>query len=172
MNTFAFPTGIGVFMLVIAAAAFDLHARRIPNWLILLGLIGAVPAQLIAHGASAGPWQGLEGLATGMAVLLPFYLLRAFGAGDVKLMGVVGAFVGPSVVPQIALATFVVGGMWALAAVIHRRQLRRAGSSLLLMLAGWAQHGGGTMAGAASLGKLPYGAAIALGTVAAMMLSH
>ena len=168
MNTFAFPTGLCVLALVIAAAAFDLHSRRIPNVLVLLGLIAAVPVQWIVHGGAAGLWLGLQGLATGVAVMLPFYLLRAFGAGDAKLMGAIGAFVGPSAVLLIALATFVVGGLWALMLVVQRRQLRHAGNSLFLMCTSFEQHKTQTT----SLGRLPYGVAIALGTTAVMVMLH
>jgi prepilin peptidase CpaA len=168
MNTFAFPIGLFVFALVIAAAAFDLHSRRIPNKLILLGLIAALPVQWIVHGGTAGLWLGLQGLATGIAVMLPFYLLRAFGAGDAKLMGAVGAFVGSSTVLLIALATFLAGGLWALVLVVQRRQLRHASNSMFLMCTSIAQHKAQT----ASLGRLPYGVAIALGTMVVMVLLH
>jgi prepilin peptidase CpaA len=168
MNTFAFPIGLFVFALVTAAAAFDLHSRRIPNKLILLGLIAALPVQWIVHGGTAGLWLGLQGLTTGIAVMLPFYLLRAFGAGDAKLMGAIGAFVGPSTVLLIALATFLAGGLWALILVVQRRQLRHAGNSMFLICTGFAQHKTHT----ASLGRLPYGVAIALGTTAVMVLLH
>jgi prepilin peptidase CpaA len=168
MNTFAFPTGLCVLALVIAAAAFDLHSRRIPNVLVLLGLIAAVPVQWIVHGGTTGLWLGLQGVATGIAVMLPFYLLRAFGAGDAKLMGAIGAFVGPSAVLMIALATFFVGGLWALTLVVQRRQLRHAGNSMFLMCTSFEQHKTQTT----SLGRLPYGVAIALGTMATMVLLH
>lgn len=168
MDTFAFPTGLFVIALVVAAAAFDLHSRRIPNVLILLGLVAAVPVQWIAHGGTAGLWLGLQGLAAGIAVMLPFYLLRAFGAGDAKLMGAIGAFVGPSAVLLIALATFTVGGLWALLLVVQRRQLRHAGNSLFLMCTSLEQHKTPTT----SLGRLPYGVAIALGTMAVMVMLH
>ena len=168
MDTFAFPTGLFVFALVIAAAAFDLHSRRIPNMLVLLGLIAAVPTQWVAHGGTAGLWLGLQGLATGIAVMLPFYLLRAFGAGDAKLMGAIGAFVGPSTVLLVALLTFLVGGLWALVLVVRRRQLRHAGNSMFLMCTSFDQHKTQTT----SLGRLPYGVAIALGTIAVMVLLH
>jgi prepilin peptidase CpaA len=168
MDTFAFPTGLCVFALVIAAATFDLRSRRIPNVLVLLGLIVAVPVQWTAHGETAGLWLGLQGLTAGIAVMLPFYVLRAFGAGDAKLMGVIGAFVGPSAVLLIALLTFFVGGLWALILVVQRRQLRHAGNSMFLMCTSFEQHKTQTT----SLGRLPYGVAIALGTMAVMVLLH
>jgi prepilin peptidase CpaA len=171
MDTFAFPTGLCVVALVIAAAATDLRSRRIPNVLILLALIVAMPVQWIAHGGAAGLWLGLQGLATGIAVMLPFYMLRAFGAGDAKLMGAIGAFVGPLTVVLIALATFVVGGLWALALVVHRRQLRHAGNSMFLMFSNFAHYKTQTVQ-EASLGRLPYGVAIALGTITTMALLH
>jgi prepilin peptidase CpaA len=171
MDTFAFPTGLFVFALVIAAAGFDLHARRIPNKLILLALLVAVPVQWIAHGGPAGLEMGLQGLAIGIAVMLPFYLLRAFGAGDAKLMGAIGAFVGPSTVLMVAVATFLIGGIWALLIVVQRRQLRHAGNSLFMMCTNFA-HYKTHAAPEASLGRLPYGVAIALGTAATMLLLH
>jgi prepilin peptidase CpaA len=171
MDTFAFPTGLCVFALVIAAAGFDLHSRRIPNKLVLLGLIVAVPVQWIAHGGTAGLWLGLQGLAAGIAVMLPFYMLRAFGAGDAKLMGAIGAFAGPSNVLLVALATFLVGGVWALLLVVQRRQLSQAGNSLFLMCTNFAHHKT-QAAQETSLGRLPYGVAIALGTTATMLLLH
>jgi prepilin peptidase CpaA len=174
MDTFAFPTGLFVFALVIAAAGFDLHARRIPNKLILLALIVAVPVQWIVHGGFAGLWLGLQGLTAGIAVMLPFYLLRAFGAGDAKLMGAIGAFVGPSTVLMVAVATFLVGGIWALFLVVQRRQLRHAGNSLVLICTHFAYHKTQATQAApeTSLGRLPYGVAIALGTAATMLLLH
>jgi len=83
-------------------------------------------------------------------------------------MGAIGAFVGPSTVLLVALATFFVGGLWALVLVAQRRQLRHAGNSIFLMCTSFEQHRTQTT----SLGRLPYGVAIALGTMAVMVILH
>jgi hypothetical protein len=60
------------------------------------------------------------GLAAGMALLMPFYLLKGMGAGDVKLMGVVGAFLGPTRVLHAFLWTGLSGGLYALILLAFR----------------------------------------------------
>src|ERR1022692_3110667 len=72
----------------------DLRQHRIPNPLIIIGLILGFAFQLAA-GAAHGVWWGLLGAALGLVCFMPFYALRAMGAGDVKLMAVVGFFLGP-----------------------------------------------------------------------------
>jgi prepilin peptidase CpaA len=121
MTTFVTPLAIVLLTLVlVAAVATDLRSRRIPNTLVLAGLAGAFAlhawAWLLGGAPLAGPrwWSPLAGLATGLAVLMPLYLLRACGAGDVKLMAVVGAFVGAKLVLAAALYTVLAGGVLAL----------------------------------------------------------
>ncbi|MEN6464864.1 MAG: prepilin peptidase [Syntrophaceae bacterium] len=102
---------------VVIAAAFDIRARRIPNWLT---------ASTAAAGILSNCWlAGLQGLAhsttgmlAGVALLISFYLLGGMGAGDVKLMGAVGAFLGPNGVFTAFLFTAVSGGLYALAIII------------------------------------------------------
>ena len=73
----------------------DLRSRRIPNRLVLAGVLLAavMHAALLATGqpALAGDawWSTPAGLLAGAAALLPLYLLRATGAGDVKLVAMV-----------------------------------------------------------------------------------
>lgn len=79
--------------LVWAAAATDLRTRRIPNLLSVTGALLGLLAFVELRGV-AGIGQSLAGLGLGMGLMLPGYLLRSTGAGDVKLMGAVGAVLG------------------------------------------------------------------------------
>ena len=90
--------------LLAAALWHDLRTRRIPNRLVLWGTVGGVVLNsMLPAGAGLfqqpfgglGLLQSLAGAAAGLALLLPMYLLRALGAGDVKLMAMCGAFLGP-----------------------------------------------------------------------------
>src|SRR5438309_1099284 len=80
-------------ILALIAGWTDWRTRRIPNWLTVAGaLIG-----LFANAARG--WQGvvysLEGLGLGLVLLFPLVLVRGIGAGDWKLVGAIGAFLGP-----------------------------------------------------------------------------
>jgi prepilin peptidase CpaA len=61
--------------------------------------------------------DSLAGIAVGVGVMLPFYALRGMGAGDVKLMGAIGSFLGPKDVALAACITLIIGGIFGLARV-------------------------------------------------------
>ncbi|WP_349608931.1 MULTISPECIES: A24 family peptidase [Cupriavidus] len=149
--------------IVLAAAAIDLQHRRIPNWLTFGAWLLALPAQLVIHGLGSGLSGWALGWLTGLTVFLPLYALRGMAAGDVKLMAAVGAWLGPSMALQIALMAFLLGGAWALAHVCWFRH----GSQVVRNIAGIVRgkaHG-------PSVGSMPYGVAIAAGTLALLFAS-
>ena len=87
-----YPT-LALLVVLLVACFTDLRAHRIPNKLILAGLVLGFAQQLYANGLG-GLWQALLGLLLGFALFIPFYAAKAMAAGDVKLMGMIGAFVG------------------------------------------------------------------------------
>lgn len=156
--------------LLLIAAAFDLMRHRIPNLLLLLGLGLALYTQL-ALPMGRGLWVSLEGLGIASLIMLPFYLLKAMGAGDVKLLAVVGAFLGPLDIVGALLATFVAGGVMSLMYALRARAVGRLTSNLGTMLRGALVSVSLGMRPtldkpAESLGQMPYGLAIAVGTIA------
>lgn len=157
--------------LVLQAAVTDLAIRRIPNVLVLSGL--ALAALLHwrtgADGALVSTW--LAGLGTGFVLFVPLYALRGMAAGDVKLMAMVGAFAGPALAAQIALLTCLIGGVLGLLLVLRSGRWRILGRNLasilrpLLLSLGGVPQQPTPLARAASAGDIPYGVAIALGTL-------
>ena len=145
-------------VIVLTAAALDLHRRRIPNWLTLGAWMLALPVQVAMHGFGGGCLAWILGWITGLAVFLPLYALRGMAAGDVKLMAAVGAWLGAAIALQIALSTFVIGGLWAAALVFWFR----SGGQVLRNIGNIVR----TRPGGPSVGSLPYGVAIAAGTLA------
>ncbi|HTJ91820.1 MAG TPA: prepilin peptidase [Pararobbsia sp.] len=135
MNEVLFPVGPCVLVLIALASVWDLHARRIPNWLVGSGLVVALIVQAMLHGALEGLAYALGGCLVGGVLMLPGYALRLIGAGDVKLMGVVGAFCGAVGAFEIVLVTAVIGGVWSLGTMIVRRETRRGmhGAATILM---------------------------------------
>lgn len=108
-----------VWVLAISAAYHDLRWRKVPNRLILAGLICGVAVG--ALGGFPDLLRGIEGILLGMALLLPFFLLGGVGGGDVKSLAVIGLFTGPS----LLLASFFwgacAGGGLALLSLAARR---------------------------------------------------
>src|SRR5260370_7182149 len=84
---------IALAALVIVAAVFDIRFRRIPNWLVVAGFCSGLALNVFFFRVD-GLILALLGAALAFAVYLPFFALRAMGAGDVKLMIAIGAFMG------------------------------------------------------------------------------
>jgi prepilin peptidase CpaA len=117
------PTVLVALAAGVGAAAFiDLRTRRVPNALTIpLAAIGIACA---ASGVSGLTLRAsLVGLLLGLALMLPGYLFGATGAGDVKLLAAVGAWLGPALVGAAFLYTAIGGGVLALVVARRRRRL-------------------------------------------------
>ena len=99
---------------VLVAVVTDVTTHRIPNNLLAPALVLALLTGT-ATGGVTGLMLSLAGLAVGFAMLLPIYSLGAMGAGDVKLLAVAGAFLGPEGALVAGLITFVAGAVIGLA---------------------------------------------------------
>ncbi len=144
---------------------YDIASRRIPNWLSVSGLLAGLTISFLTLGG-LDPGSALLGVFAGFAVMLPLYYLRAMGAGDVKLMAAVGAFLGPIPVLGAALLTFAAGGVLSLTAALWSRSLSRVLNNLRLMgmIALTARSSGLSISDVQTTGRLPYALAIAVGT--------
>ncbi len=95
------------------ATITDLHARRIPNWLVLPFLLGGV-------GVSAGlrGWSGfghsVEGVIIGGGVFGVLFVMGGMGMGDVKLFAAIGAWIGPQQLLLALVLTGIAGGIMAI----------------------------------------------------------
>lgn len=163
---------------VAVAAGFDLKSRRIPNWLVLVGLASSFIVQILFN--SSGSFSGFKawglGLLVGFGLFLPLYLLRAMGAGDVKLMAMVGAFLGPVSALGAVLTTLAVGGVLAIAVALWSGALRCTLSNICFVLT---QTMLKTLPGGSQLevptysaGSMPYAVAIAAGTLIQLIVER
>lgn len=163
--------------LLVTAAVYDVRYRRIPNWLTVLG----VALGFLLNGLIGPPEGGilfaLKGFAAAFLVYLFLYLLRAMGAGDVKLMAAVGALVGWQRWFGIFLITAIVGGIMALVLVVARRRLGKTLWNVGFILSEMG-HLRPAYVGKEELDVrspkaigLPHGAVIAVGTVFFLALS-
>lgn len=152
-----------LFVLAMAVRQ-DLTEQRISNVLTLLGFATALAFQAISGGTS-GFLNALAGAGVGMACLLPLYFGKGMGAGDVKLMGAAGAFLGPSGAIVAALLSLASGALLGLVVLVWRAVELKAATAPAT----------GTVNGSivAQLRKqrFPYAAAIAIGVGATMWWS-
>ncbi|MFM0545705.1 prepilin peptidase [Paraburkholderia strydomiana] len=161
------PIAPCVIALVVAAASTDIQCRRIPNMLVGAGLLGALFVQCWLKGLGDGAGAWFTGAVVGLALFLPFYLVRGMAAGDVKLLAMVGAWIGPLLVFHAALATCVIGGIWMLARTGRRHQLGKVWANLRVIVQPALCKTGA--ASIESVGSVPYGAAIAAGTISVLL---
>ena len=124
----------------LVACVTDVRSRRIPNVLTF----GAAAAALIV-GAGV---NGLDGLGTaglgwvvGAAVFFLPFALGGLGAGDVKLMAALGAWLGPADALWLGIYTAIAGGIAALAVAAARGYLQKAFANIWLLLTHWRANG-------------------------------
>ena len=179
MNLSFPPPAIVVVLLavVFTAAIFDLRWRRIPNWISVTGALLGIGLNAFLADSLSGAWFALKGLLFGFGVYLALYVVRAMGAGDVKLMGAVGALVGPGNWFGIFIITAILGGIMALILVLAKGRLKRTlfnvGYILSEMKSGRPAYLGKEeldVKSRKSVG-LPHGAVIAVGCIFFLALS-
>ena len=157
-----------LLLLLFAAAWQDLHDYHIRNVLVVPGtLMGILLNTLLFTGI--GLSESLIGWSVGLLLLLPLYLLHMIAAGDVKLVAMVGAFLGPYVMVDVLLYVMIAGGLQAMGMAYSRGILHKLLSDMPMNpLSSIPNH----LPQRSSLNKeiqeavykLPYGVAIAAGT--------
>lgn len=154
--------------LTLSAALLDWRSRRIPNWLTVPGLLLGVSV----HSALTG-WHGslfaLEGAGLALLILLPLVLLRGLGAGDWKLMGAVGAFLGPILLLFVLFGSVMASGLMAVAQMMRTGRFLETLRNLRVLLKGFFSFGLRVNPQISldnpKLMKLPFGIAVAAATL-------
>jgi prepilin peptidase CpaA len=123
----------GLLIVLAICSVTDLTQRRIPNLLTGPTMLAALLAYGLLGGME-GLLFSLRGLAFGLAVFLAPYLLGGMGAGDVKLMGGVGAVLGPAHTFIAILFIAIAGGCMALGMMLYRGTLRQTLSKICMSL--------------------------------------
>lgn len=156
---------------LVLAALIDGYKLKVPNWLTF--------PMIVSGWVFSGLWFGWEGLGwslmgtvVGLALLLPAYAIGGMGAGDVKLLAGVGAWVWPTVTFYAFCVSAIFGGLLALVMVVlgrkwrhHQTQFMMLVSEIMIVrdpnqLSAMAAERKSTMM------LLPYGIPIAIGTIA------
>ncbi len=147
------------------AAAIDFRTRRIPN--VVSAATAALGITLAATGLSGiSIASSMVGFLVGLLLMLPGRFLGATGAGDVKLMGAVGAVLGIERMPLAFVCTAIAGGVLAIVVAIRRGRLAATIGGTGRIIA--RQEIGSTGAH----NKFSYGPAIAAGALLAAWLGR
>jgi len=132
----ASPQNAAVVAIGVLACITDFRSRRIPNVLTF----GASAAALVFFGFTNG-WAGslwsLAGWAVGCGLFLPWFLLGGMGAGDVKLLAALGAWVGPATAVWIALYAGIAGGVLGVVVSLYGGDLARVLGNVWGLLMFW-----------------------------------
>ena len=162
-----------VGILVALACISDLRTRRIPNLLTFSAAGFALLFHLVTGGIDAAGWS-VAGWLTGAVLFFPIFALRGMGAGDVKLLAALGAWLGPGDVATVALATSLAGGVIAVVIALLHGYLRQALSNLYLLLMHWRVAGVRPLESITLHGteapRLAYAVPIAIGTMVTLWL--
>lgn len=151
------------------AGWLDWRFRRIPNWLTVSAFFLGLAVNVVLSGLS-GVKSGLEGAGIGLGVLLVPAILRGVGAGDLKLMGALGACLGPRKLVGVLFISILIAGIMALEEMVRRHQVKKTLRNLGVLLLSLVTFGMGSREALITLDnpealRLPFGVATALAMV-------
>ena len=170
---------MATILLLIVCSFFDLRYYRIPNFITVPAVVLGLAIGFVSGGTD-GLVLSAVGMAVGFGVFLVPFILGGMGGGDVKLMAAVGALVGWPLVVWAALLSCVVGLFAAVAKAIWK------GTLWMLLVNTWQITRNmlvglilrrpaeeiKTVTRIQSAARVPFGVAIAVGTLWAMLLQY
>ena len=143
------PIPIYFLLPVIFAASWsDWKYRKIPNSLLLSAFLAAISLNIITLGKT-GLYMSLLGTLVGFILLIIPYILGGMGAGDVKLLMVIGSFGGLKLVIYAFFIGAIIGGLISVGIYINNFLL----------------NGG-------KINALPYGIPLSLGTIISIVVIY
>ena len=167
-NINSVPAFLVLSVMLAIAVYIELKERRIPNWLTLSGMaLGLLIAYL--HGSRAFG-ASIGGLLIGFGFLFIFYVFGGVGGGDVKLMGAAGALMGSNLIQSALVYTAFIGAFLAVMMLIWRKDFWVRIGWGFRQLAFWRKGEAAELTPPTPI-VVPYGMAIALGCLLALLFS-
>ncbi len=165
-----------VSIVLIVAAVIDGIQLKVPNWLTFPMIISGWVFSAMAYGMAGDGWMvglgwSLAGTAIGLALLLPAYAIGGMGAGDVKLMAGIGAWVHCWITFYAFCLSAIIGAIIAVIMVWRAGKMKKHSGQFFAIINEIATvKNPETLAGIAAERKstmmlLPYGIPICIGTI-------
>jgi prepilin peptidase CpaA len=167
VNIFDYLLAGGVVVLVLGAVYSDLRWRKIPNCLTLPAIVLGLVLNFLDNS-----WTGLAfsffGFLVGLALFLLPFILGGMGAGDVKFLSAIGAFLGAKAVFSVFLYACLAGGVIAVYFIVTQKRVKQTIKNLWLFLK-YILFFGSPEIGAElfknPVGHIPYGLAVGMGAI-------
>ncbi len=159
---------------ILYASWVDGKQRRVPNWLNAVLLASGLLLQGVCFGwgdSEFGVQAGLLGALVGFGVLIIPWLMYGMGAGDVKLMAAIGAWIGPSLTWWSFVGGAILGGLIAVVMILRERKLSQACANMNAIMikmsnpAFWFTDYAGAKTFGSTSQLLPYGIPLTIGTI-------
>jgi prepilin peptidase CpaA len=160
-----------VTITLVVAAVIDGYKLKVPNWITFPMIISGWVFSTWAFGWEGLAWS-LLGTVVGLALLLPAYAIGGMGAGDVKLMAGVGAWVWATTTFYAFCVSAIVGGLMAVVMILYHRGWHKHRDQFFKILDEVVTIRDPNQLSAiaaqrkSSMMLLPYGIPIAIGTIA------
>ena len=168
----SFPYVAAIVVAVIGCVT-DLRTRRLPN-VLTFGAAAAAFGYHLANGGLPGLGWSVAGWLVGTALFFPLFALRGLGAGDVKQLAALGAWLGPSQAVWLAAFSAIAGGVFALGIALAHGYTKTAFSNVWGLLSYWKVMGmkphPGITLDASGTPRVPYALPIAAGLVVTLWL--
>jgi len=159
---------------ILYASWVDYSERRVPNWLNAAIALAGLIMQYAFFGWT-GVGIGLLGLLVGFGVLIIPWAMHGMGAGDVKLMAAIGAWLGPWLTLVSFAVGAVIGGAAALVMIFSTGRAIHAYTNMQTIMnkcrrldTAFSNYGGAKTFGDTSQ-LLPYGVPLTVGTIGVLL---
>lgn len=119
-----------LLVIILVSGFFDLKERKIPNKITFTGILVGILFNLFT-GGWMGFLQGILGLSVGLTIFFLPFAMGGMGAGDVKLMGAIGALMGWRFSVMTAIYSAIVGGIMVLIHLLYTGKLRETFKKML-----------------------------------------
>ncbi|MFH1418466.1 MAG: A24 family peptidase [Planctomycetota bacterium] len=176
--------GFGELMLAIvvptalAASWMDYRFHRVPN-----SLNAAIAATGLAAQSAFFGWSGLSaallGMLVGFGMLVLLWAIKGMGAGDVKFMAAIGAWLGPVMAFYAVCVGALIGGALALALIAARRDWCQAYANLGVLMAkvsstktAFSEFGSAKSMTRPGVSVLPYAIPLSLGALIVLVSNY